>query len=114
MGFSVCHLVARESTKGDNTLFLIFTLLGCINKIVQSCIYVELSGHSSPQSQANSYIVVSMSVIFFIFLQFLAILFFFCFRVYSFESIFTFFLTVLLLHDTIYVVSSFMMKMYVT
>ena len=55
VGFPVlCYLVAREFSLGHSRIFLLFTLLSCIKKIVQSCTYVGLSGCSTSLYQANS------------------------------------------------------------
>ena len=40
----VCHLLGRKFTQGGSNLFLIFTLISCIKKTVQSSVYVGQFG----------------------------------------------------------------------
>ena len=49
-----CGIPSDMPPCGSILFFTLFTKFSCIKKIVQSCKYIGLLGHSSPQYQANS------------------------------------------------------------
>ena len=49
--FVICHLVAGNLYKVAAPYFLIFYIVQPDKEVVQSCRYIALSGHSSPQYQ---------------------------------------------------------------